>query len=232
MGKDRGFGRYGIGGAISGILACRILLTRRLLYSVSCLLAMIYLIRHGETASNAARIVQRPETPLSEVGILQAERLARRLAAAGITRILSSDLIRASMTAEAIRTVTGLPIELDAELQERNYGDVRGLPYAEVGADILAPDYDPPGGERWTDFHARVEHAWTRVAPLGRSGNVAVVTHGLVCYSLALRHLQLPAGTQAPIRWGNTSVTTIDVEPPWIVRLLNCTAHLRDEDSR
>lgn len=193
---------------------------------------MIYLIRHGETASNAARIVQTPETPLSEIGIAQAERLARRLADAGITRILSSDLARALMTAEAIRAVTRRPIELDPDLQERNYGDVRGLPYAEVGGDILAPDYEPPGGERWADFHARVERMWMRVAPLATAGNLAIVTHGLVCYSLASRHLRLPDGTEAPIRWGNTSVTLIDVEPPWMVRLLNCTAHLRDGDCR
>ena len=191
---------------------------------------MIYLIRHGETASNAARIVQTPETPLSEVGIAQAERLGRRLADAGITAILSSDLTRASMTAEAIRAVTGLPVELDPDLQERNYGDVRGLPYAEVGADILALDYDPPGGERWSEFHARVERGWRRIASRPTSdGHLAVVTHGLVCYSLALRHLQLPRGTEAPLRWGNTSVTIIDVQPPWAVRLLNCTAHLSDE---
>jgi probable phosphoglycerate mutase len=192
---------------------------------------MIYLIRHGETASNAARIVQTPETPLSEVGIAQAERLARRLAGTGITGILSSDLARASMTAEAIRAATGIPIELDPDLQERNYGDVRGLSYAEVGADILALDYDPPGGERWAEFHARVERMWSRIASRASdgTGNLAVVTHGLVCYSLALRLVQLPPGTDAPLRWGNTSVTIIDPRHPWIVRLLNCTAHLSDE---
>jgi probable phosphoglycerate mutase len=189
---------------------------------------MIYLIRHGETASNAARIVQTPETPLSEVGSAQAELLGRRLAGEGITRIVSSDLTRAAMTAEAIRAVTGVPIGLDPDLQERNYGDVRGLPYAEVAADILAPDYEPPGGERWAEFHIRVERAWSRIAPRAGdgNGNLAVVTHGLVCYSLARHHLQLPAGTEAPLRWGNTSVTIIDIQPPWPVRLLNCTAHL------
>jgi probable phosphoglycerate mutase len=189
---------------------------------------VLYLIRHGETASNAARIVQTPETPLNEVGIAQAERLGRRLAAAKITRIVSSDLTRAAMTAEAIRTVTGLPIELDPDLQERNYGDVRGLPYAEVAADILAPDYEPPGGESWSDFHARVERAWSTITlhASDGDGHLAIVTHGLVCYSLARHHLQLPAATEAPLRWRNTSVTIIDIHPPWPVRLLNCTAHL------
>ena len=51
----------------------------------------IFVVRHGETPGNAARVVQTPETPLSARGALQAERLARRLADAGIGHILASD---------------------------------------------------------------------------------------------------------------------------------------------
>ena len=105
----------------------------------------ILLIRHGETDSNAARIVQTPDIPLSARGIAQAERLAQRLAGLGVSRILSSDLTRAVMTAERLRAATGAPIAFDAGLQERNFGDVRGRAYAELGVDILAPDYEPPG---------------------------------------------------------------------------------------
>ena len=57
-------------------------------------------------------------------------------------------------------------------------------------------------------------------------GNLAVVTHGLVCHGIAARHLSLPADTETPRRWDNTSVTTIDGAPPWRVELLNCCAHL------
>ena len=70
----------------------------------------IYLIRHGETVGNAARIVQRPDSPLSPRGLEQAERLARRLASAGIGRIVSSDRVRALATAERLQRVTGAPL--------------------------------------------------------------------------------------------------------------------------
>jgi broad specificity phosphatase PhoE len=191
---------------------------------------MIYLIRHGETASNAARIVQMPDEPLSGRGIRQAERLAARLAAAGIGTILCSDLRRAVMTAEPLHAVTGAAVSLDAGLQERNYGDIRGHSYASLGVDILASDYEPPGGEAWEVFYARVETTWRRVSLriLNTRGAVAIVTHGLVCFALARRHLRLPPGVQVPVRWGNTAVTVIDALPPWQVRLLNCTAHLDD----
>jgi probable phosphoglycerate mutase len=191
----------------------------------------IFLIRHGETASNAARVVQTPDIPLSPRGLRQAQALARRLADAGITAILSSDLARARMTAECLRTATGATLRLEPGLQERNYGDIRGRAYATLGVDIFAPDYAPPGGESWAVFHQRVNQVWGEVtrAAADAAGHLAIVTHGLVCYSLALRHLRLPEGTAAPMRWANTSVTVIDASRPWSVRLLNCTAHLTGE---
>ena len=61
-------------------------------------------------------------------------------------------------------------------------------------------------------------------------GNLAVVTHGLVCRSLATRRLEVPAevGPQPPA-WRNTALTVIEPVPPWRVSLLNCTAHLGGE---
>lgn len=186
----------------------------------------IFLIRHGETALNAARVVQTPDTPLSERGLAQAEALARRLAGENVTAILSSDLPRAVMTAERIQRACGAPLALDASLQERNFGDVRGRPYSTLGADILSPTYEPPGGESWPAFNARVERAWEAIcaAQAATGGNLAVVTHGLVCHVLADHHLQLGEATRSP--WHNASLTVVDATPPWVVRVLNCTRHL------
>ena len=200
----------------------------------------ILLIRHGETASNAARIVQTPDTPLSERGIAQAGLLARRLEAVGVTRILASDLSRASMTAEAVGESTGAPLDFDALLQERNFGDLRGTPYAELQVDLFGPDYSPPGGESWEAFHERVDRAWERVTQMAlqERGDLAVVTHGLVCHSLVARKVELPgallqaAGMEPPsesetvLRFGNTALTVIGAASPWTVSRLACTAHL------
>jgi probable phosphoglycerate mutase len=193
----------------------------------------IYLIRHGETASNAARIVQTPETPLSPHGIAQAERLARRLATVGITDILSSDLPRAAMTAERLQATTHAAVRFDPRLQERNFGDIRGTPYSSLDVDIFGPDYAPPGGEDWSMFHHRVDVVWPIItdAAARAAGELAVVTHGLVCYSLAARHLRLPEGVPPPWRWANTSLTIIESHSPWMVKLLGCVTHL-DVESR
>ena len=59
-------------------------------------------------------------------------------------------------------------------------------------------------------------------------GNLAVVTHGLVCYSLALRHLRLPAGSEPDLRVPNTALAMIEPAPPFHVALWGCVAHLED----
>src|SRR2546422_3018746 len=184
----------------------------------------IFLIRHGETEGNAARIVQRPESPLSARGAVQAERLARRLAREGIAQIVSSDLARAVTTAARLHDVTGVPLAFDPLLQERNFGDLRGTPYADLGFDPFGPDYAPPNGETWPAFHARVDRAWGRVQELAAAtaGDLVVVTHGLVCRSLAARHLVLADGEVAPERWENTSVTIVHGPAPWRLGLLHC----------
>jgi broad specificity phosphatase PhoE len=194
----------------------------------------IFLIRHGETLGNASRTVQLPDNPLSPRGVAQAERLARRLEREGIASILSSDFARAVTTAEHLRQVTGTLISYDPLLQERNFGDLRGTPYEEISFDMFAPDYAPPGGETWEVFHTRVDRAWALVQETATAtgGHLAVVTHGLVCRSLAARHLILPEGQEIPERWENTSLTVVDHPAPWRVRLLNCIAHLDDPATR
>jgi 2,3-bisphosphoglycerate-dependent phosphoglycerate mutase len=193
----------------------------------------IFLIRHGETIGNATRVVQRPDAALSPRGRAQAERLARRLASGGIAHIVSSDFARARATAERVRALSPAPLSFEPLLQERNFGDLRGRPYAEFDFDPFAPDYAPPSGETWDVFHARVDQAWARVQALAErvDGHLAVVTHGLVCRSLAARHLALPDGQTAPERWDNTSLTIVECPAPWRVRLLNCIAHLDDLDA-
>jgi broad specificity phosphatase PhoE len=192
----------------------------------------IFLIRHGETAGNAGRIVQRPDIPLSPRGQAQAEALGRRLAKEGVARIVSSDLARAVGTAERLQRATGAPLTFDPLLQERNFGDVRGTAYDDLGFDLFAPDFAPANGETWDVFHARVDRAWEAVRALttATSGDLAVVTHGLVCKSLAGRHLGLGAGVTVPERWENTSLTIVDGRTPWRVSLLNCVVHLEDPD--
>ncbi len=188
----------------------------------------IVLLRHGETALNAARIVQPADTPLSARGLEQARRVAPRVAAMAPAALLSSDLPRAWQTAQAVAAATGLPIEPLPLLHERNFGDLRGRPHAELGFNLSQLDDAPPNGESAATFAERVARAWqvivARRAQLG--GPLIVVTHGLVVHGLIRQLWPELAGAAAPP--GNTSVTVLDAAAPHTLLLAPCTAHLDD----
>jgi 2,3-bisphosphoglycerate-dependent phosphoglycerate mutase len=211
----------------------------------------ILLVRHGETPGNRNRIVQVPETELSAHGIEQATRLARRLAVSPIAEIWTSPQPRARMTAAAIESATGVSAREDIDLEERSFGAIRGTAYADLGFDLMAPDYDPPEGESWPVFHARVDRAWAKVErhwadryrDASETKHLVVVSHGLVCRSLIERRL-LPGmaldehrdeGGRLHLR--NTALTVIEPrlggDPAggettfeYSVPLVGCVAHL------
>lgn len=194
----------------------------------------VVLLRHGETALNAARVMQPAATPLSERGQAQARTVAQRLAGrGGIAAIVSSDLPRAWLTAEAVAAALALPIRPCALLQERNFGDLRGRPYDTLGFDPLVMQDAPPGGESAAAFVQRVQLAFDDMLRQhqGLDGDLLVVTHGLLIRMLLAGPLMLGADALGDLHLANTSLSIFDAAPPHALQLLNCTRHL-DEAER
>ena len=189
----------------------------------------IYLVRHAETTLNAARVVQYPDTPLSSHGRWQAGRLAAHLRRLGITQVVSSDYTRAHATATTICDATKATLTVAPILRERHLGELRGRPYSEVREQVFSEHFDPAKGETWADFTGRIDRLWTWVHEVRATaqGALAVVTHGLVCRALASRHFAVPG--DAPLTFGNASVTIIDPEPPWRVRVMASNTYLDDD---
>lgn len=186
----------------------------------------LLLVRHGETALNAARVLQPADTPLSARGVAQARALALRLAPEPIAAVWSSDLPRAWQTATALagdRTIVAEPL-----LQERNFGELRGQPYDALGFDPLSGAEAPRGGESLAGFEARIDRALERALAAAATlpGALLLVTHGLVIRSLLQRRITLPAGVAPPARIGNTSLSVIELGPVPRATLVDCTAHL------
>lgn len=195
----------------------------------------LLLIRHGETDMNTNRVVQFPDTPLGEHGLVQAERLGQSLRRRQIARVLTSDYARAHVTAEHVARHTGAELVVVPRLRERNFGDIRGTSYADLGElDIFAPNFSPPGGETWEVFDRRVDAAWAEVLEHAAAiaGNIAIITHGLVLRSLLSRRLDASGhALESDVVVANTSVTIVDRDPPWRVHELASIAHL-DGDAR
>lgn len=189
----------------------------------------ILLVRHGETALNVSRVLQPPDTPLSQRGQAQARAVTLRLADEPVAALVSSDLLRARQTADAIALPTrGLSVLLWLGLRERDFGDWRGQPYDDLPVDPLRMAQAPPGGESQAAFAERCRIAWADLVQLRSrlDGALVVVSHGLTIRQL-MTDLPAAAGAAALAgRLGNTAVTVLDASSPHTVRLFNCTRHL------
>lgn len=143
--------------------------------------------RHGQTTWNATgRLQGHIDVDLNDTGAVQAAATAPVLADAGPVAIVSSDLLRARHTADALATLTDLPVRIDPRLRERDYGEWEGLTHAEIKAgwpaEFRAWQAGDPGPgcgvEHQYDLGKRVAEGLTAAAELAPSGTVVVVTHG------------------------------------------------------
>ena len=94
-----------------------------------------YLVRHGETEANAARIAAGGylDTPLTQNGILQAKTLADKIKALDIkpSAIYHSSLSRARDTATHINKHLGLSMTEVPDLIEHIFGDWENKDWAD-----------------------------------------------------------------------------------------------------
>jgi broad specificity phosphatase PhoE len=94
----------------------------------------VLLARHGETDDNREplRFQGWRDTPLNDTGRRQAAELAERLVDTGIVSLWSSDLSRATETAEIVGARLGLVATLDPRLREANRGRWEGRLFRDV----------------------------------------------------------------------------------------------------
>jgi probable phosphoglycerate mutase len=132
----------------------------------------LLLVRHGETDWNAAgRLQGHTDRPLNDYGRTQATKLAEQLAGDGIAAIYSSDLARARETAQILAERLGLPVVVDPDLREKNWGTWEGL----TPDERLTVEYE---GETTEEHRKRTLRAVERIALAHPADRVVVVTHG------------------------------------------------------
>ncbi|HSK95976.1 MAG TPA: histidine phosphatase family protein [Euzebyales bacterium] len=138
---------------------------------------MLILVRHGQTAANAAGLfLGRADPPLTDLGRRQAEALAAALPRPA--RVISSPLARARDTAAAF----GVAVEVDERWIEMDYGDLDEQPVASLAASALQHwrsdvTYAPEGGESLAAVGGRVREACEGLADAAADTDVVVVSH-------------------------------------------------------
>ncbi len=148
-----------------------------------------YMIRHGETVSNAAKILAgHLDTPLTKTGRTQAFDAQKTVESLKIkpTAIFHSHLTRARDTAQIINKNLRLPIFEDKDLAEINAGILEGQPIEKCG-DIFNTWPDIEGGEAANDFFNRVKHGKTK-ALNAFDEPVLIVCHGGVMRAFGQIH--------------------------------------------
>jgi broad specificity phosphatase PhoE len=153
----------------------------------------LVVVRHGETLDNAAGVWQgHRDSELSPIGLAQAEKAAPVVAAYDPELVVSSDLLRAAVTAEQIGRAAGRPVAIDPRLREVDVGEWQGLTSAAVrtrhpellarmgrGEDIRRG----VTGETVAELAVRVRAALDDVVAALSPGRVAVV----VCHGVSAR---------------------------------------------
>jgi broad specificity phosphatase PhoE len=135
-------------------------------------MATLLLVRHGETDWNASgRLQGHTDRPLNDYGRRQAADLAAQLETDEVAAIYASDLSRAKETAEILGARLGLPVVLDPDLRERNWGSWEGLTPGE--RDAVAFE-----GEAPEEHRERMLQAVGRIGERHPGELVVVVTHG------------------------------------------------------
>jgi probable phosphoglycerate mutase len=147
--------------------------------------APFWFLRHGETDWNARNLSQgRTNIPLNANGIAQAERAAAALKGSGIATIVASPLDRAHHTARIVAGALALPVALDADLAEVDFGEQEGQPMGEWYDGWIAGGFTPQGAEA---FAALVERGVRGVnRALALPAPVLVVAHGALFRALRL----------------------------------------------
>ncbi len=149
----------------------------------------ILLIRHGETDDNRPPLRAQGwrDTPLNDTGRRQAREAAARLASGPtIGSLWSSDLSRATETAEILGSMLDLRPHLDCRLREGSRGRWEGSLFIDIEREEpelygawrrAGDDFRFPGGESLLEHQTRVAAAVDQIRATGPP-TAAVVCHG------------------------------------------------------
>lgn len=196
------------------------------------------LLRHGQTELSVQRRYSGRGNPeLTELGRDQAAKAAHYLASrGGIAAVISSPLGRAKETAAAAAEALAVPLTVDDDLIETDFGTWEGLTFSEASARdpqlhdqwLSDTSVTPPEGESFDTVHHRVRRARNRIIAEYGDATVLVVSH--VTPIKTLLRLALDAGPSLLYRLhldlASLSIAEFYSDGPASVRLVNETSYL------
>lgn len=154
----------------------------------------MYFARHAETnldkPGDDEVIAGWSEEPLNEKGKAQARALGQALKGRGITRIISSPLLRTKQTADIVSQVLGVPVVPHEGLKPWNVGKYVGKTVREAKRDLTkyaekTPDSPVPDGESYAHWIARLNATVRELQDSTVKGDVPLLqVHGRTIMAL------------------------------------------------
>jgi probable phosphomutase (TIGR03848 family) len=172
----------------------------------------VYLVRHAISQANIDGILagRTPGVRLGDGAEEQLTQLREYFSTRSIDCVVSSPLLRAQLTAEAI----SMNIETDSNLDECHYGDWSNRPLSELSTEPMWQTIQTspsqvkfPGGESISEMQNRAISAvekWKNAA-----NHSVLVTHGDVIKSIIAQYARLSLDEFQAIRVAPASVTTL-----------------------
>lgn len=146
------------------------------------------IVRHGQSQANAARILQgaKINTPLTALGVKQAQKTASKLSADEFEHVFASPLKRAAQTAAIIAPEQATTF--DSRLREFDYGSWDGQPLTEIWEkypqfftathNLLPGSQSISHGETHSQAKQRLAAFFAAVSQKFPTATVLVVSHG------------------------------------------------------
>ena len=206
----------------------------------------VYLVRHGQSVGNLENIFQDENSPLSQDGIRQSEKLASRFGSVSIDLIVAASTRRALETAQIIAKRLGKRIvesNLFVEVRKPSvfFGKkvVENIPMLEKWRNDFFAQRKVGDGETYKQVLKRASYALEFLKNL-EAHSILVVTHSSFLRVLMALAILKDEITPQIIRrlWlysnlSNTGVSAIsyyekywDGSPRWILETYNDSAHL------
>jgi broad specificity phosphatase PhoE len=175
------------------------------------------LIRHGAHDLLGRKIAGRmPGVALNAAGQAQARVLSERLAHWRIAAIYAGPLQRVQETAIPLGCRLGVAVQTDPAFDEIDYGRWTGLAFDALREDRMWDRWNRqrwvascPGGESFTEVHARVARGLEHLAHRHPEQAVVLVTHGDVIKAAVGLTLGLPLDCHDRFEIGPASLTVL-----------------------
>lgn len=184
-------------------------------------MAKTYLVRHGESVANTKGIYQGQtfNTPLSDVGKLQAKALAKYFDEVNIKKILASPLLRTKQTAQEVADLKNMNVVDTFEVIETNHGEWEGInkkiieeKWPEIYKTWIETPADTkfPKGEAFLETQERILNWWNNM--VSKNEDTLVVTHDNIIRIIVANVLGLPLNNIWKFELNPAAVTIIETD--------------------